>query len=907
MKKWLILLLSLLPMMVFAQLVDLNTATMAQLQQLPLTPQQAEDIYSYREYIAFFESIYDLRKIASIDQATLLALKPKVIISLYRETDDATARREEILDMMDRYDSSEGSSEGMADVWMDYLMTPQNVNNMHFDDFISLPNVSPIDAVGVLYRRARGDTIADTRDLRNTPGLSHYGYTNLRNFVYYKEPPVKNRMFFDAQLQYYTRYLEEGSMDMMKEAIIRNSGNGSTGVIVPHTQKLNYYGYFNQENLSPDVLTKLRMRYGSNYKAGWMYYSGRSEAPTPFAQLNNGVVVVDLEKGDQFWKDSKVFAGYENSELNLFGNASLKAYVGNYRATYGEGLVMENTDYYSARKTGYGFGKRIMGLTPDLSRTQEYALRGAAAEFTHPWFGASFFFSQDKKDALVYMERDSVQTTSGSWTKLNSTHPYVDADGKHKVFSYITSSVRFDDDDLASAETYFNNELTQGDPYAISYMNLAPRTDFINEKLWGTHVQATPIIGTKIGFTTYTALYDDAHFVSPSGNDLKQLIIRDTYDYAKFKLNDSEIGALYDTKTDTYERDFRRVLGFDWMSVIGNSSIQGEYAELTVNGKDNVLGDDPKAAVVSAYTQFENLYFLTLYRNVDLGFDNPYSNSFGEHSRFDDTVFDKNIYALSNPLMSDLWQMGSQSQPETGVYFETRYRFNSYYTVGRSYLDIWERNSDHRRSARFQTDLEFRPLFQMGLRLRYKNQINRTDDYADRGVSKTNEYTLSARTFLSNRDYLEFEYRYNTVWGPPYVSLTNPAEQGTSAAGNTMAQGMTLMQGDYIGVNYTHHFNENFYLQGSFLYWYGHGISHWDWEDMEIDFMGDKGAKSWIALHSRISQNMYLSLKLRNKVYNNKEFVLRKYNIAYPANESNYFQRVEHVENTIRLQLDYRF
>ncbi len=25
---------------------------------------------------------------------------------------------------------------------------------------------------------------------------------------------------------------------------------------------------------------------------------------------------------------------------------------------------MENTDYYSARKTGFGFSKRILGITP---------------------------------------------------------------------------------------------------------------------------------------------------------------------------------------------------------------------------------------------------------------------------------------------------------------------------------------------------------------------------------------------------------------------------------------------------------------------------------------------------------------------------------------------------------------
>jgi len=917
MRRYLLLLFCLLPVLVFAQLVDLNTATLTELRQLPITEQQAKDIFAYREYISFFKSIFELRQITSIDQQTLNRIRPLVLVSLYRESDEVTQRREEIMDLLDRYDSNEGASEGMADVWTDYLMTPQNINAMHFDDLISLPNVSAVDAAAILYRRARGDTIADTRDLRNTPGLSYYGYSNLRNFVYFKEPPIKDRILVDTQLQYFTRYLQEGPSDMMKEPIIRNTGPTSLNIIVPHIRKQSYWGYFNMDRVDPDLILKTRLRYGNVLKSGWMYYSPKGQQFNDFTKLDSSQLQINDDNKNQFIRDSKFYAGYENSfDLYTIGNTKLKTYLGNYRATYGEGLVMENTDFYSARKTGYGFGKRIMGITPDLSRTREYALRGAATEITNKWFGFSFFLSRDKKDALVYMERDSVETIPGSgiYQKLFSSHPLKDANGKYNIFSYITPSVRFNNDELSQAETYFNKELNAGYFYKINYINLAPRKDFINEDIWGTHLQVNPFIGTKLGFTTYTALYNNVNFISPSGDDLKKLIIRDDYisasgtgDYTKFKVNDSEIGAFYDTKTSTYDRDFRRVLGFDGMTVIGNTSLQGEYAELTITGKDEVLGDDPKAFIVSAYTQFENLYLLTLYRNIDLKFDNPYSNAFGEHAKFDDTILDKNVYTLTNPLISDLWHNSSQAQPEKGLYFETRYRFSNYYTIGRSYLDIWERMSDHRRTARFQSELEFRPLFQVGLRLRYKNQVNRYDDFADRGVSKTNEYTASVRTFLSARDYLEFEYRYNTVWGPPYTNLTNPADAATSNISNTMAAGMSLMNGDYIGVNYTHHFNKNFYMQGSFIYWYGHGISHWDWEDMEIDFMGNKGLKSWVAFHSRISQNMYLTMKYRNKTYQDLEYFMRNYNQQYPANQDNYYQRVQYSENTIRLQIDYRF
>jgi len=675
-------------------------------------------------------------------------------------------------------------------------------------------------------------------------------------------------------MQYYTRYFEEGTYDWLHESFLR-SDYGNSSVTIEHKKDLAYWGYFNLDQIDPDIVLKLRARYGNNYKIGFMNYTAKGESSLTERNATDLI------------NDSKFYAGYENTQLPWLSNTRLKLYLGHYRATYGEGLVMENTDFYSARKTGFGFSKRIMGITPDLSRTQEYALRGAAVEISNPLVNVAFWASQDDKDAIMYVDQNG---------------DTIQENGKDKVFSYVVPSIRFDNEDLREAETHFNQELQSGTAYAVPYVNLAYRKDAFREKLWGTHLQVNPLIGTRLGFTTYTALYDDAHFVVPDYNDLKTLLVRDSYYYPKFKMMDAEIAGMYSTyKPGVYDRNFRRVIGFDGGTVIGNTSLQGEYAELTVTGKDVKLGDDPSALLLSAYTQYENLYFITLYRDYDVGFDNPYSNAFSEHQRFDDTIIEKNVYALTNPALADIYQGATQAQPERGVYFETRYKFNNYFTVGRSYLDLFERKTDGRRTARFQSELEFRPLYQLGMRLRYKNQVNRIEDQAERGVSKTNEYTASIRTFLSNRDFLEFEYRYNTVLSPPYTSLTNPAQPGN----NSMAAAMTLMTGDYIGVNYTHNFNKNLKVQGSFIYWFSHGISHWDWEDSEIDFMGEKGAKAWIALHSRVSQNMYLSLKFRNKTYQTKEYSIRQYNV--PVEGENYYQRVEHKENTIRLSLDYRF
>ncbi len=834
--------------------VDLNTATYDEIAKLPITEQQAKDIYNYREYIAFFKSIYDLRKIPSIDQETLLKLKPLVIISHHKLEDKAAQRREEIHYLIERLGSNEGSQEGTSDIWEDFLMTPRNINKLYFSELMNIPNVSSIDAAAIMNVKKMGDHISSYRNLRKVPGLSHYGAVNLKNYVFYKRNPQEDRLYVDYQFKYDDDPYEDDIQDMFKENMKRDNN---------HEVTQSYWGFFDMDKTTPAVLNKLRLRYSNIYKAGFLYYSNKGERNLFESNAKN------------IFKNGKYYLGYSND----FSFGKIKTVVGNYRATFGEGLVMENTDFYSPRKTGFGFSKRILGIIPDLSRTQEYALRGGAFQFNSNHFDFAGFFSNDDKDVMVF--------DSNKNGKI---------DNDDDIFSFVTLTRRFTNKELEEAESYF---------YPDS-VKIAPRLDYLNEKLTGFHIAYSPVIGSHIGLTAINSIYDkDFNVYQLTGNknnDLRYLLIEDTKDYPlkKFKLADSEISALYSTKSYKYgyDRNYRRIVGMDWMATINNTSFQGEYAELDVNGSTFKPGDDPSAFIVSSYTQFDNFHFLAMYRNYDLEFDNPYSRPFAESPKFDDTVFKKLTYGLNNTLLADLYNNSAQASAEEGLYLETRYQFNKYFTISKAYIDIWKRKSDSRRNVRFEGTLQFRPIHQLRFDLRYKQQIKRYDDTLDRSRSKVDETTFKIRSYLSNFDVLQFEYRYSRTLSPPYTLLTNPAEP----SGADMAQANTLFNGDYVSCDYTHNFNKTLKVKGAIMFWKG---NHWDFEDVNLDFVDDEGMKYWIKITSNIANNLFMSIKFKHerRIPHYNEF--RKYN-DIPDSGEYYFPRVENQYNSIRIQIDWK-
>ncbi len=119
------------------------------------------------------------------------------------------------------------------------------------------------------------------------------------------------------------------------------------------------------------------------------------------------------------------------------------------------------------------------------------------------------------------------------------------------------------------------------------------------------------------------------------------------------------------------------------------------------------------------------------------------------------------------------------------------------------------------------------------------------------------------------------------------------------------------MKGDFIKADYTHNVNDLLKFRTGIGFWNGHGVSHWDFEDTEIDFMGDQGLKIWTVLQDKIANNLYLSMKFRVKYYKTKELEVRTWWNSEVDDTldgvARYFRNVNKDDYAVRLQLDWRF
>ncbi len=809
--------------------LDLNNCSFQEIKQLPVSGELAHKIYEYREYKDYYKTIYDLLYVKGMTQEKFEELKPLIYIVKSKEIDTETERLDRIYYLIERQDTEEGFQEGTSDEWVDFLISPLNINKMSELDILNFPNVSPIDAVAISKKLKLSGRISSQRSLRNVSGLSNYAYRNLRNFVNYRDvgSPYKFHFTYHLTFDTFPYYTEEEDSEIL-------------------TQRYNDIAL----TTYPGIYSKLRLRWGNKIKIGILTNRNPGDH-TEFSTFEKGFVAYnDLKFGRLFTID--------------------KIVVGNYKVAFGQGLVMENGEYYSPRKTGFGFSKRILGLIGDTSKTDEFALKGFATEFTFGRVHGTGFYSQDKKDAI-----------------LNS-------DGT--VMTMVINRPYYTDEEIEEANAAY---LEQGSQTFINNVN-----DQLEETIVGGHLQFDIAPGTNIGVTAYEAQYDK-YFKPLAREDFGDLILDDYQGDYEEKLEQEANNEIFSLYSSTDYGKYRRVYGFDFQTVINNMVIQGEYG---------TMNNDSDAVLVSSYIQYDSLYLLAMYRNYDMHYDNPYMRAFSEKKRFDDTFFEKYAYMLKDPLTyPNIYIFSPWNQPEEGIYLETRYQISRKLTITRMYIDVWRRKSDSRQSMRFQGELEYKPIFPVRIKLKHKYLINKLDNELARSVSKTRETTIKLQGSLSNHDRIEFEYFHSQTWLPPYPYLSNNADPNI----DNLPTGSQLLWGDSYTVNYTHNFKQGLSMKGAVTYWdCPGGGSLWDWEDTRIDFLDFQGVKYWFVLSDRISQNLSVRFKFWYKKTLAQEKEVRTWWNAdtndpdFPdinASKYPYLSSVGGVQTAFKLSLFWRF
>ena len=796
------------------ELLDLNRASLAEIKKLPIPAEDAEAIWRHKEYYSYFQSVYDLRKVPGISQEELNALKPLVKIVPVPVEDEELQRVNEIYYRIRQWEAEEGASAALVDQWIDLAKDPLNINEATYEQIANLQNVSPPDAAAI-YSYTRRNRLERQSNLRNVPGLTYWGYYNARNFVRYQDPEDEGGFRGSYQFRVY----DTPSFFDVDECLQEDRNPADLGYD-------SWWDRLDLDNAPPIQQHKLRLRWGRDIQAGALGYKG-------------------LGSGDEF-DAFKFHATFKDKRLGpvRFENVI----VGNYAVAFGQGLVMQNTDFFRARNSGYGWEKRYVGIIGDLSQTQEYQLTGVATEMSSGSLRGILFYSDDWKDAVL------------------------NPDGT--VNQYIVMSPRIQNDDLEDG-------------------GLRPMRDVLHERTLGGNLKYVMGPGTWIGVSGYESRYNK-YFKSaydPEATLDVTWIVPDT-DEDKLVAADAEYFNSY-----TSPGKFRRVYGTEFQWVHDNVSLAGEYAGLDSDGELFEFGDDPKALVLSGYASYSNLSFLALYRDYDVAYDNPYNRGFSEYKRFKSTILEDQYY-LADPLYGLLYDNSVQPQAERGLYINSRYRYSHKMTPSFEY-DVWERKSDGSEYSRLVLRLRYQPIYNIIMNLRHKWQGRLGSNWLTPMSYDQVETRFRLEYRLSKYDEIEFLLSRAWIKWPPRPRLSDNVEDdgGHPDIGSAGEPSYAL------GGSFTHNFSDWLKLTGAFLFYDGF---LWAFEDGEFAVMDGEAFRWWISISDRLSDHLALRLRWTNDHGYPITYVdAREYNTNPPGNPDPDGWYVRDDSGSFRLQLDY--
>ena len=446
--------------------IDINNATLKEIQKLPVGYQDADSIYNRAismnpdtsltlenilnthkipswkakniyEYIFYhggISSYYELSKVSGVNPGDLARWKRYIYIAPRREGKNLIF---DIQRVRSRSASEESPRESALDWWILKLIEPINVNKAEVDELYALDRVSLIDAAAVVMR-ARILPLRNSRDLRRVPHLSYYGYRNMVNFVTFRD---RKPQTIDGWLNIYSSYYPEMYI-----------GESSLNdIIVSLSDSLNRRDYLNsgwteaqidslmnrlrseKDELSklenhPYLRTKLVSNVMGKFRFGFLYE-------------NNPLRINTLKKG---------FAGVEKIKIarHFYIN---KLYIGNIRATFGQGLVLDNSDELRDRLIS-----RARGIFGDVTSNTDFAFKGIALELKYLGFNPIFVYSKNSRSAILDRNGDPLFYFIG--------HPAPDVFKDRITEDVMAASLRFN---------LGGNTLPVGTQVALNLMKLS--------------------------------------------------------------------------------------------------------------------------------------------------------------------------------------------------------------------------------------------------------------------------------------------------------------------------------------------------------------------------------------------------------------------------------------------------
>ena len=597
--------------------------------------------------------------------------------------------------------------------------------------------------------------------------------------------------------------------------------------------------YYNTsvEFYKPGFLNKARFNIQGGYKAG---------------------LLVDREYGERNWDET--VKGYVGVAGRQFGGLRLKgAYLGNYRVAFGLGLVMDNTDYIHYRKTGYGFNKRLLGVHGDLSRSYEYHLTGAAVEGSYGPLNFTFFLSSDRKDGLL------------------------NPDGT--INRYVTMRPRPDGDWLAER--------------TVDGMPTGLRRKAFKEDLFGGNLKYTFMPGTYLGVTAYEARYDRGFRPDET------VLVTDT---GLLEARDQEIWNSYDSVVEnengsTEEYKWRRVFGYEGQLVLGNVALQGEYAFLQDPRNslrfpfDFFSTKNPDAYIVNAYAQWDDFNLLAIFRDYDVGFDNPYNRAFSNDNRYEMTLLDA-PYRLNDDLYTWLETATPQPKPEKGIFLETRYRISRQLTLSGLQFDKWKRKADGADLMRYTLKAEYQPLFNLRFRVRHRYSSRSEANPEDVRTYRNWETRWQVIAMLSDYNRLGLTYVTSNVMFPARPRLSGTADGTGSPSVGTAGDPAYAFE-----ARYEHNLTPGIVLTFASSIYNGF---FWNFEGNEFVLLDGNGFRNWFKVESRVSQRLLFQLKVTRDHNLPKTWIdVRQYGETTPPTPDAYY--VPKDDTIVRLQMDYTF